>query len=400
MAKTKQKEFDIPSNLSVTRKIDPSIGRFFALSPSGTLTPVTIREQIARGSTGTYEAGYGKTGTDLLPIEKAEVRKPSISRSERAFLPRGTDTLVIEYFLRVLGGLDQIDSNSREAREEVARLVRHGRSHGLIHDLAARYAWNIANGRTAWRNRLGSSVIVLVQDLDDGMEWAFDATKPGFRRFPGVEELSQACIESSPEAGKTGNADSLVKKIAEALSADAMGRALRLKVRLQIKLVPDAEVWPSQVLKPNDKESKRPGEYDVTKILYSVEAMDREGQTVRQAAMHTQKIGNALRCVDEWHGDEDHDAIAIEIYGFVQREQEAVRYVTSDMKGRRKNVDAYSLFKNMPDLNSRLETGTANAQDIGDAMFLLALLARGGVLTKSSKADNSTTGTTEGQGGE
>ena len=81
-------------------------------------------------------------------------------------------------------------------------------------------------------------------------------------------------------------------------------------------------------------------------------------------AMHSEKIGNALRTIDTWYGGEDSDSlpIAVEPYGSVTSRGEAYRKTKNDF---------YTL------LTKWLE----NSESISEQQqhFVIATLIRGGV---------------------
>jgi CRISPR-associated protein Csy3 len=146
------------------------------------------------------------------------------------------------------------------------------------------------------------------------------------------------------------------QKIAEALS----GKLPYLLIQVDAyALVGKAqEVYPSEEL-VLDK-----GKGDKSKILYAVNGT---------AAMHSQKVGNALRTIDTWYPDYDDlgvGPIAIEVYGAVTNLGKAYR--TPKAK-----ADFYSLFDRFA-LGESLETKE-------QAHYVMAVLVRGGVFGQSGK---------------
>ena len=117
------------------------------------------------------------------------------------------------------------------------------------------------------------------------------------------------------------------------------------------------EVFPSQELildgSRNNKKSK---------ILYKVNDI---------AAMHSQKIGNALRTIDTWYPEADViGPIAIEPYGSVTNRGKAYRQ-PKDKK------DFYTLF------DSWVLKG--EKPSIEQQHYIMAILIRGGVFGEKSK---------------
>jgi len=118
------------------------------------------------------------------------------------------------------------------------------------------------------------------------------------------------------------------------------------------------EVYPSEEL-VLDK-----GKGDKSKILYHVNDV---------AAMHSQKIGNALRTIDTWYPDFDEaqiGPIAIEPYG-------AVTNLGKAFRAPKEKADFYTLF-------DRFALGEKLA-DKNQEHYVMAVLIRGGVFGQSGK---------------
>ena len=119
------------------------------------------------------------------------------------------------------------------------------------------------------------------------------------------------------------------------------------------------EVYPSEELvldKGNDKNKK-------SKILYAKNGI---------AAMHSQKVGNALRSIDTWYPEFDtaQMAIAIEPYGAVTNLGKAYRTPKD-------KVDFYTLFDQFA-VGKTLDT-------VEQEHYVMAVLVRGGVFWQSGK---------------
>src|SRR5690606_7072428 len=105
--------------------------------------------------------------------------------------------------------------------------------------------------------------------------------------------------------------EKLVAEVGAALSGKR--GPLFLNVDISGEMPAGAEVYPSQEFLPEAKQSKENG-----KVLSAIE-IEHNGRRFRQGTMHSQKIGNALRWIDEWHGEVDeYGATPIEVYGYVQ----------------------------------------------------------------------------------
>ena len=106
-----------------------------------------------------------------------------------------------------------------------------------------------------------------------------------------------------------------------------------------------------------DKSTQKQGKK--SKVLYAL------GE--QRAAMHSQKIGNALRTIDTWYPDFDKVVlpIAIEPYGSVTTKGVAYRHPKRDKS------DFYTLFDNWVQLGE--------IQSEQDQHYVMAMLIRGGV---------------------
>jgi CRISPR-associated protein Csy3 len=122
-----------------------------------------------------------------------------------------------------------------------------------------------------------------------------------------------------------------------------------------VKLGQGQEVFPSQEL-ILDK-----GKSDTSKVLYRVKDM---------AAMHSQKIGNALRTIDTWYPAADEvGPIAVEPYGSVTNRGKAYRQPKEKM-------DFYNLLDNWITKDQ--------APELEQQHYVIATLIRGGVFGKAS----------------
>src|SRR5260370_810975 len=152
-----------------------------------------------------------------------------------------------------------------------------------------RYAANLANGRFLWRNRVGAeSVQVQVVQLKDGkagQAWSFDALAHNLRTLEQPDE-KVASLGSVIAQGLEGKAHVL------------------LQITAFVRLGAGQEVFPSQELILDKGSTKK------SKTLYQI---GEKGQEV--AAIHSQKIGNALRTIDTcYDGAQDLGRIALDPY--------------------------------------------------------------------------------------
>jgi CRISPR-associated protein Csy3 len=276
----------------------------------------------------------------------AEVEKPNLQRVDSCALGMEQDTLKLQFTLKVLSGVQQPsacnnqDFNSQYSKAAEAYIAAEG-----FTELAKRYAINIANGRFLWRNRVGAEKIEVHVNVLNGEEkhaWVFDAASLGTRNF----EVDNTDIAA------------LAAKIAEALSGKT--DFLLLEINAYALVGKAQDVYPSEELvldKGNDKNKK-------SKILYQVNKI---------AAMHSQKIGNALRTIDTWYpdyNDANVGPIAIEPYG-------AVTNLGTAYRNPKAKADFFTLFDQFA-LGETLENKN-------DTHYVMAVLVRGGVFGASGK---------------
>ena len=230
--------------------------------------------------------------------------------------------------------------NNADYQAKLQATVRQYVSTTGFAELARRYAANLANGRFLWRNRMGAEQIeVQVRQLAQGdaaQSWGFDALGFSLREFatdrPDLDTLAQVI-----EQGLSGQNHTLLEVIAYARIGDGQ------------------EVYPSQelILDKGDKKGQK------SKTLYKV------GEV---AAIHSQKIGNALRTIDTWYpvGEDaiDIGPIAVEPYGSVTSQGKAYRQ-PKDKADFYNLLDAWVLKEKAPEL--------------GNQHFVMATLIRGGV---------------------
>ncbi|WP_415422855.1 type I-F CRISPR-associated protein Csy3 [Serratia marcescens] len=288
--------------------------------------PVGIKEKAVRGTI----SNRLKNAITSDPAKlDAEIQKPNLQTVDVAALPQNADTLKVAFTLRVLGNLampsvcnDQDYQNALQAVIE-GYIAEHG-----FGALAARYAENLANGRFLWRNRVGAEKIVV--RVTGSKTWEFNAHDYSLREF------------SQPK----GALGELAAEIERGLAGESFAL---FNIEAFVRLGNGQEIFPSQelVLDSNSKKSK---------LLYQVEGV---------AAMHSQKIGNALRTIDTWHSQADSlGAIAVEPYGSVTSRGIACRQPKEKM-------DFYTLLDRWVIKEEK--------PSVEQQHYVMAVLIRGGV---------------------
>ncbi|MGQ0801593.1 MAG: type I-F CRISPR-associated protein Csy3 [Pseudomarimonas sp.] len=328
------------SVLAFERKLDPSdallfAGDWVARSDASAWAPVTLREKSVRG---TISNRLKTAGQDPAKLDAA-IQNPNLQTVDVAALPANADTLKVQFTLRVLGGTGEPSAcNDAAYRSKlVATVGNYAQSVGFG-ELARRYAGNLANGRFLWRNRIGAEQVeVHVAHLKDGKavaSWQFDA-------------LAHSLRESTAPADEAKSLAELAELIVQGLSKQTH---VLLQVTAFARIGAGQEVFPSQELILDR------GRGDKSKTLYDVNGV---------AAIHSQKIGNALRSIDTWYtGAAENGPIAVEPYGSVTTQGKAWRQP-------KEKTDFYSLLDGWIIKDK--------TPDIEQQHFVIATLIRGGV---------------------
>ena len=332
------------SVLAFERKLDPSDALLFAggwakRGPPANWQPVKIREKSVRGTISNRLKAKDQDPAKL----DAAIESPNLQTVDVAALPSDCDTLKVQFTLRVLGGTGEPSAcnNAGYRAKLVETVAGYVQDHGFV-ELAERYAANLANGRFLWRNRVGAEQVeVHVAHLQQGTaekQWVFDALEHELRQL----KAPQA------EAGQ-------VSELAALIEAGLAGKAhVLLQVTAYVRMGAGQEVFPSQELILDR------GRGDKSKTLYAVGEGDKA-----VAAIHSQKIGNAIRTIDTWYPDAaELGAIAVEPYGSVTTQGKAYRQP-------KQKQDFYSLLDRwlLKD----------EAPDTNNQHFVVAVLVRGGV---------------------
>jgi CRISPR-associated protein Csy3 len=339
------------SVLAFERKLDPSDALFFAgnwetRDQSDNWQPVTLREKSVRG---TISNRLKTKDQDPAKLDAA-IENPNLQTVDVATLPHGADTLKVQFTLRVLPGTGTPSACNNEAyRQKLITTVKGYAQQQGFSELARRYAANLANGRFLWRNRFGAEQVdVQIARLENGepaKPWKFQALDHSMREL------------SAPKTEEAANLAELARLIESGL-ADEKAHVL-LRITAYARIGAGQEVFPSQELILNR------GRGDKSKTLYAVGEGNR---TI--AAIHSQKIGNALRTIDTWYpGAQANGPIAVEPYGSVTIQGKAYRQP-------KEKADFYNLLDNWIIKDK--------APELEQQHFVIAVLIRGGVFGDAS----------------
>jgi len=333
------------SVLAFEKKLVPSDGYMYGTTWDNK-SETTVLKLIEKSVRGTISNRL-KAAIKSDPVKlNAEVEKANLQTVDVCALGTEQDTLKLHFTLKVLGGVEQPSAcNNALFKQSYTSAVKGYISKAGFTELGNRYAQNLANARFLWRNRVGAENIeVQIKSLNKGAEqlWTFDATKYSTRHFNSIDE----------------EVKSLGERIATVLASE--DDFLMLEINCFVQVGKAQEVYPSEELVLDKGKGKK------SKILYSVNDI---------AAMHSQKIGNALRSIDTWYPEFDNKEssagpIAIEPYGAVTNLGKAYRTP-------KEKQDFYTFFDNW--------ARGGELDRIEDEHYVMAVLVRGGVFGESDK---------------
>ncbi|WP_445777288.1 type I-F CRISPR-associated protein Csy3 [Shewanella sp.] len=333
---------NVPSVLAFDRKLEPSDALMFSgcWNDSGDDKKWKAIELFERRNRAVKSNFKQEVLDDEDELQK-QITEANLSWGDDAALEHNHDTLKVSFSLRVIAGIAKPsvcnDINFEDIyRERISSYAQKG-----LTELANRYAYNIANGRFLWRNRVGAlaaKIIVSHSSLAQPLEFnAFDFS------------LHQTTSENP-------NLATLANLIHQGLNGT---ENILLKISAFVELGDGQRVWPSQEMVLNSPKGSK------SRHLFNLNG---------QAAIHCEKIGNALRTIDNWYPNAT-SPIAVEAYGTVTQRGVAYRSSRND-------------FKTL--LLAWLNEETDITENITDNKhFVAAMLIRGGVFGESAGDNDS-----------
>lgn len=351
MAK-KTKTYDA-SVLSFKRINNCSDGLFFGKGRTSKAEALMVREVGVRGPIETRPNNPVKPPKDFLT--------PNPQVVETCKLQNDMDTLVVKYNLQPADWPAPHNCDNPLVREAWGWMHDEFVNEGVYDEVAERFVQNIANARPLWLNRLGCKSISVRVEMMNGKEepektWEFDA----------LNDIPLDFYQDVPASAKAQIQD-LASELVEVYKAEAPFKNFRVSIEA-VKFF-GMEVRPSQEM-PASRNQSKPGE--PSKVLYKVDG---------QAALHPQKITNALWCIDDWY-PEATEPISVNVFGSISQEGFAGR-------APRTRKDFYNLFDAAnAELCRKIENGEepkTTCLEFGDKCFLASMMLRGGVFAKSGK---------------
>jgi len=343
---------ETPEVLAFERKLEPSDALFFSgnwesRDDSSKWNPVVIQEKTVRG---TVVNRLKPTEQDPAKLN-LNIADPNIQTVHSLPLPMEHDTLRVQFTLRVRRGLGKPSAcNKIEYQKKLEAIVDSYIKETRLKELSRRYARNVVTGRFLWRN----------YDSAEEIEIRVDSLKKG-------ASTNQWCFSIDPfteppsdmENCDSGSQD--LNQLAELIVNGLLGAEyVLLRITAFARVGAGQEVFPSQEFIQEPEGGWKKG--DRTKTLYQIKNI---------AAMHSQKVGNALRTIDTWYEkSKENGPIAIEAYGSVTSQGEAWRRPAAKQ-------DFYNI------LDSWMIKGRVPPME--QQHYVIAMLIRGGVFGEAAE---------------
>jgi CRISPR-associated protein Csy3 len=294
----------LPSVLSFERKLETSDALMYAGNWGDSEKPNPDPEEwrwpipITKRQNRSTQSAYG--------IEHAKKSEPNpvSSDSDDANLPHDSDTLKVCFSVRVIGNVGKpFACNAPEFEKAVNKHIKtYKETDDGLQTLAFRYAYNIANGRFLWRNRVcAEKIFIQVKIADDSEGLSFNAYDFSLNDFK----------KNDDDADLLNLADIIYAGLKKDSSKEEDSSFTFVEVNAYVKLGNGQHVFPSQEMNMGEKK----------KVLF---------QLNKCAAMHNVKIGNAIRTIDRWYENADFP-IAVEPYGAVTQMGQAYRKSKNDL---------------------------------------------------------------------
>lgn len=331
---TTKTKLETATVLAFERNFDISDAVFSQKSTDGKVSPVQVTEKSVRGTISNRLKNA--IANDPAKLD-AEIEKANLQTVDVAMLNNSNDTLIIEWSSKVLPfkGNPSICNNIDYQAKLKSTIQSYIKEQGLS-ELAKRYANNILNGRWLWRNRMSAENIVITVSSQNTKDIIVDDVKRYSLNSFVVDDNKVNELAILIESGLTGS------------------EPVMFNVKAELMMGLGQEVYPSQELILDTGKTK-------SKVLYAKN---------NQAAMHSQKISNAIRTIDTWYEQNAEFPIAVEPYGSVTTMGHAFRQP-------RQKLDFYTLFDNWV---LKDEKPTVEQQH-----YVVAILIRGGVFGASGK---------------
>jgi CRISPR-associated protein Csy3 len=299
--------------------------------------PLPVMEKSVRGVIDHRLKGNQESQTHV----EADIENANPQRVDYCTLGMDEDTLRVRFNVQVAGKIEPCACNNQEVARKVNSMVEQAAGENIFSELCRRYTTNLANGRFLWRNRLGAENIEIKISMNEE-DFDFDALSFKPWEFDETNE----------------NINKIGKNMVEVLTGAKSH--VNLCIDACVKKFPGLEVFPSQELVIDKSRDKSRGRK--SKFLFEAET-----ETGKAAALHPQKVTNAIHTIDNWYSKEDVHPISVNAYGAVTNQGRAYRQP--------KENDFYTLFDKA--VAQGIESIEPDARK-----YVMAMLVRGGVFGK------------------
>lgn len=304
-------------------------------NPSNPPSIVGVQEKSVRGTISNRLKNT--VANDPAKLD-AETQKANLQTVDASSLDESNDTLIVKFTCKVLPFTGKPNvCNDQDYGQALMAVVDDYKQNQGLGELAKRYATNIANARFLWRNRVGAEKITVSVHFDN-QTLTFNAKEFDLNTFNhSNSELTQ--LSQWIEQGLNGE------------------KFVILSVEAHAQIGYGQEIYPSQELILDTGKRK-------SKVLYRVGDIAKN-----HAGMHSQKISNAIRTIDNWYPNAEFP-IAAEPYG-------AVTTLGTAFRQPKQKQDFYTLFDNW--------ILKGDKPDVDAQHYIMAVLIRGGVFGASGK---------------
>jgi len=331
----------LPSKLTYTRSISPSIGVFLSVDSDRNITPLNIQTVKVLGQKSNASEAFDKKAAIKKSTTHAKLAEGNPHTVEYCHVPYECKTLLCKFSLRVnANSFKPSNCNDEEVISSLQLFSEMYKKHDGYKYLAKRYLDNLFKGVWLWRNSDAVNINIKVTTQRN-----LEVTS---------ENITINRYEESFLANLKGY-NELVDQFTLALCDPKF--CLFAEVVAEITPSFMQEVYPSQAFTEKDSDIGRA--YQDTKI---------NGK--RTAILGSYKIGAALALIDDWYPDSD-ESIRVGAFGVIKTSNTSVRHPDS-------KLDFYSMLMDIENITSEL-ADKKNIHSRSKAHFVAANLIKGGL---------------------
>lgn len=334
---------EIPNLLSLTGSVDPSHGLFFSSKNGENEKPLPKESVGVLGTLGSYSELKKMKTKDEFDEVHGNPQKVDV-----CFLPPNHNNLHVKGNIKFTNQINSINSNDPTFIDSLNEIYFNYAYYDEFKTIIFRYLTQMLNGSVLFRNRY-SPDIKLILSYQDGNK---NLRK---KQFEIDQDYTFNNIDWFQNDGFLFEIYSHVKNAFMGAEKDVF----LLTYEYIIDMGYGQEVYPSQEFLENDEGKKVLFEtfYENNKI----------------AGMHSQKIGNALRTIDDWYSDNQVSPIPVDPFG-PDKKRSLFR--------RKKQNHIYQI---LDDVVKDHKNGNKIHYNSNNMHYLMASLLRGGVYSGEKK---------------